>query len=84
MLMQGMELATAAKYQRNVLFVVFNNASYAASYFNNKENQADLTDIPDYDWCLLAKSFGIEAISVQSPEELEGMIADIMRKQTPF
>ncbi|EMO7851354.1 thiamine pyrophosphate-binding protein [Klebsiella quasipneumoniae subsp. similipneumoniae] len=84
MLMQGMELATAAKYQRNVLFVVFNNASYAASYFNNKENQADLTDIPDYDWCLLAKSFGIEAISVQSPQELEGVIADIMRKQTPF
>ncbi|MGR7464293.1 thiamine pyrophosphate-dependent enzyme [Klebsiella aerogenes] len=38
MLMQGMELATAAKYRQNVLFVVFNNASYAASYFNNIDN----------------------------------------------
>ncbi|MDY3571622.1 thiamine pyrophosphate-binding protein [Enterobacter hormaechei] len=84
MLMQGMELATAAKYRQNVLFVVFNNASYAASYFNNIDNQADLTDIPDYDWCLLAKSFGIDAICVHSPDELEGVIIEIMNKKAPF
>jgi len=84
MLMQGMELATAARYQRNILFVVFNNASYAASYFNNKDNQAGLTDIPDFDWCQLARGLGIEGVCIQSPSELEDIIIEIMIKHTPF
>lgn len=84
MLMQGMELATAARYQRNVLFIVFNNSAYAASYFNNRDNRADLTQIPDYDWCQLARGLGVDAICVHSPDEFAGVIADIMEKRKPF
>ncbi|KMJ43776.1 thiamine pyrophosphate-binding protein [Xenorhabdus khoisanae] len=84
MLMQGMELATASKYQRNILFIVFNNASYAASYFNNKDNRTDLTQIPDYDWCQLAKGLRIDSLCVHSPDELQKYIADIMQQNNPF
>ncbi|PHM51198.1 thiamine pyrophosphate-binding protein [Xenorhabdus sp. KK7.4] len=84
MLMQGMELATASKYQRNILFVVFNNTSYAASYFNNKDNRADLTQIPDYDWCQLAKGLGLNSLCVNSPEQLLEFIAEIMQQNSPF
>ncbi|WP_274715301.1 thiamine pyrophosphate-dependent enzyme [Xenorhabdus bovienii] len=84
MLMQGMELATASKYQRNILFVVFNNTFYAASYFNNKDNRTDLTQIPDYDWCQLAKGLGLNSLCVNSPEQLQKHIADIMQQNSPF
>ncbi|MDE9551951.1 thiamine pyrophosphate-binding protein [Xenorhabdus bovienii] len=84
MLMQGMELATASKYQRNILFVVFNNTSYAASYFNNKDNRTDLTQIPDYDWCQLAKGLGLNSLCVNSPEQLQKHIAEIMQQNSPF
>ncbi|MDB6367137.1 thiamine pyrophosphate-binding protein [Photorhabdus bodei] len=84
MLMQGMELATASKYHRNILFIVFNNASYAASYFNNKDNRADLTKIPNYDWCQLAKGLGVNSFCVNSPEQLQECLAGIMQQNAPF
>ncbi|OKO99749.1 thiamine pyrophosphate-binding protein [Xenorhabdus eapokensis] len=84
MLMQGMELATASKYHRNILFIVFNNASYAASYFNNKDNKTDLTKIPDYDWCQLARGLGLNCLCVNSPDQLQECIAEIMQQNSPF
>ncbi|WP_254921240.1 thiamine pyrophosphate-dependent enzyme [Photorhabdus luminescens] len=84
MLMQGMELSTASKYHRNILFIVFNNASYTASYFNNKDNRADLTKIPNYDWCQLAKGLGVNSFCVNSPEQLQECLAGIMQQNTPF
>ncbi|MDC9583204.1 thiamine pyrophosphate-binding protein [Xenorhabdus sp. PR6a] len=84
MLMQGMELATASKYHRNILFIIFNNASYAASYFNNKDNKTDLTKIPDYDWCQLARGLGVNCLCVNSPDQLQECIAEIMQQNSPF
>ena len=84
MLMQGLELATAHKYQRNVLFVVFNNASYAASYFNNKHNLAELTDIPDYDWVSFARTFSIPGVRVSNLMELADQMPAIVNRSTPF
>lgn len=82
--MQGLELATAHKYQRNVLFVVFNNASYAASYFNNKHNLPELTEIPDYDWVSFARTFSIPGVRVSNLMELSDQMPEIMNRSTPF
>lgn len=84
MLMQGMEVATAKKYNCDILFVVFNNASYAASYFNNKDNRIDLTEIHDYNWSLFANSFGVDSICVRSPEELSNSLPEIIKTKGPF
>ena len=83
MLMQGLELSTAAKHGLNIVFVVFNNRSYSASYFNNKDNLAALTQIPDYNWCLFAQSLGVSATCVDSPQALQDCIESIMSTAAP-
>ncbi|WP_340621473.1 thiamine pyrophosphate-dependent enzyme [Xenorhabdus siamensis] len=65
-------------------FIVFNNASYVASYFNNKDNKTDLTKIPDYDWCQLARGLGLDCLCVNSPDQLQEYIAEIMQQNSPF
>ena len=83
MLMQGLELSTAAKHGLNIVFVVFNNRSYSASYFNNKDNLPALTQIPDYNWCLFAESLGVSATCVSTPEALHDCIESIMSAARP-
>jgi hypothetical protein len=61
-----------------------NNASYAASYFNNKHNLPELTEIPDYDWVSFARTFSIPGVRVSNLMELSDRMPEIMNRSTPF
>lgn len=75
MRMQGMEIATAARYQLPVIFVVINNASLGNVWLRAHELGPvpdELTRLPDHDWATFAQSLGCRGETVRTPDELEG------------
>lgn len=73
MLMQGMELHTAARYKIPIIVVIINNASYGNVYerFENIPQQAALMEIPERDWVAFAKSLGGNGLKVKDPKALK-------------
>ncbi|MTJ82865.1 MAG: thiamine pyrophosphate-binding protein, partial [Telmatospirillum sp.] len=71
MLMHGMEIQTAARYRRPVIYVVFNNSSYGATYFNNIHNIPEMSALPTHAWAMFARSLGAAGHRVTSLDELE-------------
>jgi|GEM_PF-655324 len=84
MLMSGMEIQTAAKHNLNVTFIVMNNAYYGASYFNNIENMEYVTKIPDHDWALFARAFGLKSGTARNDEELQEQLDIASAIQGPY
>jgi acetolactate synthase-1/2/3 large subunit len=80
------ELATAAQYGIAVVALVFNNASYGnvlrdqRTRYGNRVIGAVL-DNPDF--LLLAKSFGVEAHRVASPEALKPVLHKALEARRP-
>ena len=75
MLMQGMEIQTAARYGLNgLVFVVINNRAHGnpklrASGFT--QAAAKLTDIIDHDWAAFAQALGVKGLRVDQVEDLD-------------
>lgn len=75
MLMTGMEIQTAAKYQVKVLFVVINNGAHGAiKNANCQYPQLGLVDhqydIPSHDWGLFANSLGVPSLRIKTIAQL--------------
>jgi acetolactate synthase-1/2/3 large subunit len=73
MLMHGLELHTAARYEVPLVVIVMNNQSYGNIWFRAhvvSEAAAHLTDIPDIDWAAFARSLGAHATTVTDPADL--------------
>ena len=71
--MQGIEIATAARYQLPIIFVVINNAALGNVWLRaHKEGKvpAELTSLPDLDWAGFAKGLGCHGMTVTQPDEL--------------
>jgi len=56
MLMQGVEIQTAARHNLNIVHVAFNNAYYGAACFNIKKLKR-VNQLPQHDWELFYKIF---------------------------
>jgi thiamine pyrophosphate-dependent acetolactate synthase large subunit-like protein len=67
------ELETLGRLQLDALVVVYNDASYAAEvhHFAPEHAPMDAVRFPDTDFAALARSLGIEGVTVQSLAELE-------------
>jgi acetolactate synthase-1/2/3 large subunit len=87
MLMHGLEIQTAARYHVPVIFVVINNGALGNVWLRaSKEGPgpAALTALPVHDWAALARGLGLQAATVEKPEELEPALQKALEAQAPF
>jgi acetolactate synthase-1/2/3 large subunit len=73
MLMHGLEIQTAARFNLPVIYVVINNAALGNVWLRaSKKGQgpSDLTSLPDHDWAALARALGLKSLTVREPHEL--------------
>ncbi|RWC62393.1 MAG: thiamine pyrophosphate-binding protein [Mesorhizobium sp.] len=73
-MMNGNEIATAAKYRSDVLWIVFNNGilgtqkHYQRDYLDGRYIASDM---PDIDYCRYAESLGVSATRVKTIDEFD-------------
>ena len=73
MRMNGMEVATAARYGLPVIFVVLNNAALGNVWLRAHTLGPvpdELTRLPDHDWAAFAVALGCRGETVRQPDEL--------------
>ncbi|NVJ99847.1 MAG: thiamine pyrophosphate-binding protein [Alphaproteobacteria bacterium] len=71
-MMSAMELATAARYNANVIFLVFNNGMYGTIRMHQERDypyRVSGTELTNPDFVAFAESFGLHAARVQTTEE---------------
>jgi len=86
MRMGGMEIATAARYQLPVIFVVINNAALGNVWLRAHQlgpTPDELTRLPDHDWAGFAQSLGSRAETVRSPGDLAGAFERALQGEGP-
>ncbi len=76
-LMHGMEIQTAVRYRRNIIFAIFDNSSYGATHMNNIKNIPELSALPNHDWVKFAESMGATGFRVTSIGELDTVVQKI-------
>lgn len=75
-MMGHVELDTAVRLQLGLLVLVYNDNAYGAEvHIFSKEKQKDTVVFPDTDIAAIARSYGCEAITVQTIEDLEPLDA---------
>lgn len=87
MRMHGMEIATAARYQIPVLFVVSNNSSLGNVWLRaRKENvgAAEMTLLPTVDWAAFGRVLGAGGARVESPHDLGAAIRTALASPGPY
>ncbi|MEW6386448.1 MAG: thiamine pyrophosphate-binding protein [Thermodesulfobacteriota bacterium] len=87
MLMHGMEIQTAARYGLAALFIVINNRALGNVWLRAHQEgpgpQA-LTELPQHDWAGFARSLGLQAATVATPDQLEPAFQKALEAQAPF
>ena len=86
MQMHGLEVAVAARYGLQILFVVLNNGALGNVWLRAHTEGAvptELTSIPDHDWAGFARSLGLTAATVKTPDEIEPALAAAMTIDGP-
>lgn len=87
MLMHGMEIHTAARYGLAVVFVVINNQALGNVWLRSSRQgpgPAGLTEIPGRDFAAMARSLGLEAATVQTPDELVPAFEKALASGRPY
>jgi acetolactate synthase-1/2/3 large subunit len=73
--MHGLEVATAARYQLPVVYVVINNAALGNVWLRAHTEgpvPTELTRLPDLDWAGFGRSLGCLGETVRDPADLAG------------
>jgi len=84
--MHGMEVATAARYQLPIIYVVINNGALGNVWLRAHQLgpvPAELTTLPDLDWAGFSRGLGGNGITVTNPEELERAFESALHNQGP-
>jgi acetolactate synthase-1/2/3 large subunit len=84
--MHGMEVATAARYNLPVVYVVINNGALGNVWLrahNEGVVPEELTTLPDIDWAGFAAALGAEGITITKPEDLAGAFEKALRSKKP-
>ena len=87
MLMHGMEVQTAGRYNIPILFVVINNAAFGSVWLRASKMgklPEELVTLPDHDWAGFARSLGVAAATVTKPAELQGAFSQALSVDRPF
>jgi acetolactate synthase-1/2/3 large subunit len=75
MRMSGIEVATAARYQLPIIFVVINNAALGNVWLRAHRLGPvpdELTRLPDHDWAAFATALGCSGETIRKPDDLAG------------
>jgi acetolactate synthase I/II/III large subunit len=87
MLMHGVEIQTAARYQVPIVVVVLNNAAlgnvYLRAYREGHAEAMALTRSPCHDWVGFARSLGVEGERVERSDELAPAFARAFAAEGP-
>lgn len=87
MLMQGMEIQTAARYKlKGMIFVVLNNKAHGNPKLRTGGFTSDaegLTDIVDHNWAGFAKSLGLKGMTIEQPEQLKPVFTKALECDSP-
>lgn len=84
--MQGIEVATAARYGLPILFVVLNNAALGNVWLRAHTEgavPAELTSLPNLDWAGFGRSLGANGITVTEPGQLDQAFATALGNKGP-
>lgn len=84
--MHGIEVATAARYQFPIIFVVINNSALGNVWLRAHTEgpvPAELTSLPDLDWAAFGESLGCRGETVRDPNELVGAFARALKNAGP-
>lgn len=86
MRMHGMEIATAARYAIPVIFVVFNNASYASidKRLKTELDKELIADLPTTNWVSFGNVLGVSGSVVSSLDELKQGLEDGLNSNLPY
>jgi acetolactate synthase-1/2/3 large subunit len=87
MLMHGLEIQTAARFNVPVIYVVINNAAFGNVWLRASKmgaKPAELTSLPDHDWASVARGLGVNAVTVREPNELAPAFQKALESKTAF
>lgn len=73
-LMHGMEIQTAARYNIPVVFIVFNNKAHGNPQLRGKrvgKFECEFLSLPQHDWAKFAESLGAVGLTVTEPHQLK-------------
>ena len=80
------ELATARQFGIAVVAIVFNNSAYGnvrRDQQNVYDNRLIGADLENPDFAALARSFGVDGYTADTPEELRGVLSDALAANKP-
>jgi acetolactate synthase I/II/III large subunit len=87
-MMNIQELATLNRYKIPVKVIVLDNArlgmvkQWQELFFGERYSEVDLSDNPDF--AVLARAFGIPAITVERRDQVDDAIEQILKSEGPF
>lgn len=84
--MHGIEIATAARYQLPIIYLVINNGALGNVWLRAHQLgpvPAELTTLPDIDWAGFARGLGGNGITVTRPDDLEQAFGAALHNQRP-
>jgi acetolactate synthase-1/2/3 large subunit len=87
MLMHGLEIQTAARFDVPVIYVVVNNAAFGNVWLRASKlgaKPSELTSLPDHDWAALAKALGLKSLTVREPQELAPAFQEALEAKSAF
>ncbi|MFM0058390.1 thiamine pyrophosphate-binding protein [Paraburkholderia phytofirmans] len=87
MLMHGMEIQTAARYNIKMLYIVLNNSAHGAVHIDaiSKGSVPErFTRLPSHNWATFASSLGVAARRVERLPDLADSLSEASRLDGPF
>jgi acetolactate synthase-1/2/3 large subunit len=87
MLMHGMEIQTAARYEVKILYVILNNSAHGAIHIDAISKGSipeQFSELPSHSWAAFAASLGVAARRVDHLDELEDALNEASRLNGPF
>ncbi len=87
MLMHGLEIQTAARFNVPVIYVVINNSAFGNVWLRASKlgaKPSELTSLPDHDWATLAKALGLKSLTVREPQELAPAFQQALEAKSAF
>lgn len=84
--MHGLEVATAARYQLPIVYVVINNAAFGNVWLRAHQEgslPSELTSLPDIDWAMFSQSLGGNGITVKHPDALAEAFSVAFKNRGP-
>lgn len=84
--MHGIEVATAARYQLPIIYLVINNAALGNVWLRAHHEgvvPTALTTLPDIDWAGFSIALGGNGLTVKRPEELTSAFSKALQNKGP-